>query len=54
MCGGRGFGTMAAMTGVEHRDAAAQEAPMVIGPRMVARLIRQIATALGAVARRKR
>ena len=54
MRSGHGCGTMAAMARVEHRGAAAQEAPMVISPRMVARLIRQIATGLGAIARRRR
>ena len=41
------------MTRVEHRGAAGQEAPMVISPRMVARLIRRIAADLRATARKK-
>ena len=42
------------MTRVEHRGAAGQEAPMVISPRMVARLIRRIVTSLGTTAKKKR
>jgi hypothetical protein len=42
------------MKRIEDRGAAGQEAPMVISPRGVARLIRQIATSVRAIARRTR
>lgn len=48
------FRDIPAMTRVEHRAATGQEAPMVISPGMVARLIRRIVTGLGARPRRKR
>lgn len=41
------------MKRIEDRGAAGQEAPMVISPRMVARLIRQIVTTLRAIARKE-
>jgi len=54
MWGAHRSATIAAMTRVEHRGAAGQEAPMVISPRRVARLIRQIAAGLGATAKKTR
>jgi len=37
---------------IEERRPAGREAPIVIGPRSAARLIRQLATNVGAIARR--
>ena len=54
MWGAHRSATIATMTRVEHRGAAGQEAPMVISPRMVARLIRRIAAGLGATAKKRR